>query len=337
MSSRTESQEFGEDTNSALTGSYQLGAPAHKRVTPEMLEQSECCNVDLNDLVVDLNPMLTRLVGPEITILHELESDISPIWGDASLLEQVVINLTVSARAAMPGGGTLSITTEVIQDIMDAHRTPKGVRLTISDSGNGTNAEYGLQLYAPDLSTKPIGSSLMAAHNFVLMHNGVISINSEVGHGTDVSVELPFSTMPQQVSEWHLCKSDKNTQTILLAEDVHAVGSRLYNILNKAGYHVLVATDGQRAIELLTASENTVDLCLFDAAAPLVNGYQAYDLIQQRELKVPLIIMVGSSDSSLSGMSDNAQIQQVFKPFSRANILARVKTCFTTNERAIAN
>jgi len=183
---------------------------------PDELEQSECCNVDINDLVVDLNPMLTRLVGPEITIHHELQSDLSPVWGDARLLEQVAINLVVSARAAMPDGGTLSISTEATENILDAHRTPKGVRLTISDSGNGISVHASSLLSAsdPDLSNKPISTSLMAANKIVQLHNGVISINSEVGHGTDVGVELPFTAKPLHSLERHRAKQTLNAQTI---------------------------------------------------------------------------------------------------------------------------
>ena len=194
MAFQTEQADFQPLDNTPLSDAQSQIAANHP-LGFDALDQSECANVCINDLVVDLTPVLTRLVGSDIQVRHELGAGIKAVWGDAGLLEQVIVNLAVSAREAMPDGGTLSITTETINDMLDAHRTPTGVRVTISDSGTGADAAGVLHSCDPDLTSKPVSASLMAADSIVQEHNGVITINSEIGHGTDICVELPFSVV----------------------------------------------------------------------------------------------------------------------------------------------
>ena len=313
-----------QSTESISLGGRQAKAAANQPLAVDALERSECSNVDLNDLIVDLTPMLTRLVGSEIHLQHELDDGIRAVWGDASLLEQIVINLTVNARDAMPGGGTLSITTEVIKDMLGGHRTPKGVRLIVSDSGVGTDASNLVRSLELDLTSKPISTGLMTANSIAQIHNGIISMNSEVGHGTDVCVELPYSTQALEHVVPHLLAQAENTPTILLAEEVYGARSRVYSILTKAGYQVVNAHDGQNAIDMLSLLNNKIDLCLFDVSMPEINGSQAYEYLRRRKLDVPVIFIVGSP----YGVADeHSDLQHLFKPFSRANILSRIKSC----------
>ncbi len=297
------------------------------------LELSECNNIDLNDIVVDLTPMLARLLGSDIQLYHELDTDIGVVWGEAGLLEQVIVNLAVSARGAMPNGGTLSITTEIMEDMLDAHRTPKGVRLTVSDSGKGTDATNLLKACDPDLTSKPISTSLTAASKIVQMHKGVISIKSEMGHGTDISVELPYSAQPINRAVQHLHTHDENTPIILLAEEVYGARSRVYSILTKAGYKVFNAHNGQNAIEILEASTSKIDLCLFDVSMQQVSGAEAFNIMKQKKLDVPVIFIAGCTNDVVDG---DEELQHVFKPFSRANILARVNSSIGAANNAMS-
>jgi two-component system cell cycle sensor histidine kinase/response regulator CckA len=300
---------------------------------PEMAEPRV---VNLNDLVSDLGRMLQRLIGEDIRLVTHLAKDPWPVKVDPSQIEQVIVNLALNARDAMPRGGTLSIETgnKLLDDTYVAHhvdlRPGEHVVLTISDTGTGMGEEVKEHLFEPFFTTKKHGTGLGLATVFgiVKQSGGRIRVYSEVGKGTTFRIYLPKTreadvrVAPPAVH----ASTARGTETILVAEDEPAVRELATQILRSYGYKVLAAQNGLEALRVSRAYEGPIHLLLTDVVMPLMNGKELAEELQAEREEMRVLYVSGYSDDVIEhhGVLEEGAIF-LAKPFTLEALTLEVR------------
>jgi two-component system, cell cycle sensor histidine kinase and response regulator CckA len=233
-------------------------------------------------------------------------SDLSAIFADPAQIEQVVMNLAVNARDAMPHGGRLSIETsnveldENYQRLYPDALLGRYVLITVSDNGTGMDEETKARLFEPFFTTKEVGRGtglgLSMVYGIVRQNDGYISVYSELGTGTTFKIYLPI--VESAVEKAALAIQAPllgGTETILVAEDDEALLYLARDVLNDLGYTVMLARDGKEALEMYAEKCGQIDLLLLDVMMPRMGGTEAYERIRQLDGDVPSIFMTGYS------------------------------------------
>lgn len=300
-------------------------------------------NLDINDVIGALMKMLGRVIGEHIRIDFIPGHNLNIIHADRGMIEQVLMNLCVNARDAMPEGGALILeTTNTIIDAeyCDMHpwaKTGKFVMFSVTDNGIGMDENTVNHVFEPFFTTKGkekgTGLGLATSYGIVKQHNGIINVYSEPGRGTTFKVYLPVSEELASASDTQTFKEvTGGTETILLAEDDQMVGHLTKNILERAGYTVLFAQDGEIAIEMFEENHDSIDMLLFDIVMPNLGGREAYDRIQQKRPNIPVLYTSGYSDGAIhTNFVLNENLTLVQKPFSRTDLLSSVRTVLDDN------
>jgi two-component system, cell cycle sensor histidine kinase and response regulator CckA len=300
-------------------------------------------NLDLNTLIVDMDKLLRRLIGAQIVL--SIQPDPEPAWvyADASQIEQVLVNLVVNARDAMPDGGTLTINTANVT--LDASTWSEGscpagryVQLIVRDVGMGIDPATQQHLFEPFFTTKAphrgTGLGLATCADIVRQHRGAISISSEPGCGTSVTVYLPQVAAVDRedsggVASFRPLTSSlpHGTETVLLVEDENAVRVLAARTLRSLGYTVLEAADGAAALEAIERHSNApLHLLLTDITMPYIGGGSLADRLAQQYPNLAVIFMSGHRQESLvedGRLGPDALFLQ--KPFSRAELARMVR------------
>jgi PAS domain S-box-containing protein len=293
--------------------------------------------LDLDELVGNLAKMLRRLLGEHVSLERESSDGPHSVYADAGQIEQVLMNLCINARDAMPSGGSIRIITSHVtldRDYATAHPWAEEgdyALLTVADTGTGMSAEVRQHAFEPFYTTKGEGKGtglgLATVYGIVKQHKGLIDIQSEVGRGTQVSVYLPTAPALQEAeAEQNLPPPPGGHETILLAEDEEAVRKLGRRVLEGAGYRVIEARDGQEAVELYAKSGQSIHLALLDVVMPRRNGRAACEAIRALNAQARVLFASGYSEASLSpeqvpvGGWDLVQ-----KPYNPAELLRRVR------------
>jgi len=309
----------------------QLLAFSRKQVlTPAVL--------DLNLRVGGLQAMLQRLIGEHVKLQTSLSADLWRVKGDAGQVEQVIVNLAVNARDAMPHGGRLTIGTHN-QDVdaalarrLGAMPTGRYVVLTVTDTGSGMDAETKKHLFEPFFTTKDRGKGtglgLASVYGIVKQSDGFIFVDSEPGQGTTFTIYLPQVEQAAEPEPEHEAPPPpaKGHETVLLVEDEEAVRRLATQALQRQGYRVLAAADGDEALEHFRHADGPIELLLCDIVMPGMSGPDlAIRLLNEcPELKV--LFMSGYTDDLLvpyKGRFPDAPLLQ--KPFSPMELTTRVR------------
>jgi two-component system, cell cycle sensor histidine kinase and response regulator CckA len=288
--------------------------------------------LDLNQVVEEAQKMLARLLGEDIEIVTRLAADLSPVVADASQIDQVIVNLAVNARDAMPDGGVLTITTRnvTISDTLYGmrRRIPLGeyALLEVSDTGVGMSAAVQARLFEPFFTTKGPGKGtglgLATVYGVVKQSAGYVIVESAPGHGTAFRVYLPAVAAESVTEELRVAEkmSVRGVETILLIEDESAVRDIAHRILMRQGYVVLLAANGAQALEISSAFEATIHLVISDAVMPGMSGAETVRRLQEQRPGLRSLFMSGYTDDEIlrRGIvsSKTAFIQ---KPFSLAD------------------
>ncbi len=263
------------------------------------------------EVVSDLTPMLHRLIGEDILLRTVFEEDTGNVRADPSQLEQVVVNLAVNARDAMPSGGTLTIETR--NEILDAaycrmrpDASPgEHVVISVTDTGTGMSAEVQSHLFEPFFTTKPVGKGtglgLATCHGIAKQCGGHIGVYSELGRGTSVRVYLPrahakvtsLSEPPEQEAP------PRGEETILLAEDSDIVREVIAEELRQAGYQVLAAASGPEALQRAQAHDGPIHLLLTDVVMPEMSGVELAEQLMAKG-SIPVIYMSGYTEETIA-------------------------------------
>jgi len=302
--------------------------------------------VNLNKIIASFKKMLQRIIGEDVAIITSLDPDLVNIKGDPSQIEQVLMNLAVNARDAMPQGGRLTIeTANVILDNSYAKGRP-GVEpgpyamLAVSDNGVGMDRETSDKIFEPFFTTKAPGKGtglgLATVYGIVKQHGGNISVYSEPGRGTTFKIYLPETkgkVQPERVAEKQP-ELAGGKGTILVVEDETAVRKLACNILHSHGYEVLEASSSPDALRLAETHGGPIDLLLTDVVMPRMNGRELYRQIASLRPDVKVLYMSGYINDVIAhhGVLD-AQIEFLQKPFTVDGLVRRVSEMLADETR----
>ncbi len=292
--------------------------------------------VDVNNVVSDIEQLLRRTLGEHVELESSLAADLHAVLIDPGQLEQILVNLAVNARDAMPEGGILKIDTANIDvDEEFAASRPElspgpHVRLRISDSGVGMPPETVQRAFDPFFTTKPpgrgTGLGLATVYGIVQQAGGRTEIYSEPGIGTTFTAQLP-ATDRLNIPVVHPNDSPvpHGEETILLVEDEQALREVTRRILSAAGYKVLVAANGPRALQAAGGHAGPIDLLLSDVIMPQMPGPQLAERLLAERPAVRVLLMSGFAQPILdSGGHLEAGMALIEKPFSGPGLLAKV-------------
>lgn len=296
----------------------QMAAERAARLTRQLLAFSRqqvlaAQTLDLGELVGNLADMLSRLVGEDIALKVACVPDPRPVFADPGQVEQVLMNLVVNARDAMPEGGTLTLEVQNVDlDAEYAAAHPEiaagpHVMLAVSDTGTGMDAATRERVFEPFFTTKPTGKGtglgLATVFGIVKQSGGHIWVYSEPGLGTTFKVYLPEATQgsaPSPRPNEEMGDPDRGgSETILLVEDEDPVRQVARDCLTRAGYQVLAVKNGQEAIALLARAHSPVDLLLTDVIMPGMNGRLVSELAQSIQPGLRVLFMSGYTDDAI--------------------------------------
>ncbi len=258
------------------------------------------------------------------------------IHADKGQIEQILMNLCVNARDAMPGGGALTIETSVAEldeefHEADALAKPGGyVRLNVTDTGRGMDEETRRRIFEPFFTTKSLGEGtglgLSTVFGIVRQHNGMIHVQSAVGVGTTFSIHLPAVEDAEQAEQSKAAFSKGGAETILLADDDEGVRILAEILLRRAGYTVLTASDGEEAIHVFDEHADRIDLALLDVVMPKLGGKAVHDHIRGKRPGTPVLFASGySTEFFKSDFVLDEGMRLMHKPFSRDVLLRKVR------------
>ncbi len=294
--------------------------------------------LDLNEVVLDMDKMLRRIIGEDIGIDISPESDLWPIEADPAQMEQIIVNLAVNGRDAMPQGGRLTIeTANVVLDeaYVAQHlgaRPGDYVMLAISDTGVGMSEEVKAHLFEPFFTTKELGKGtglgLATVYGIVKQNQGNIWCYSEEGIGTTFKIYLPRSA---EVAESVTCGRDsgpmpRGGETILVAEDDEAVRNLTIRVLEQTGYTVLGSPNPEDALEQARRHPGDVHLVLTDVVMPQMSGRELAERITQTRPGVKVLYMSGYTDDIIVRHDVlDPGIEFIQKPFLPSSLVRRVR------------
>jgi CheY-like chemotaxis protein len=288
----------------------------------------------VNDAV---EPVLRRLLGEDVDIHVELDHDLGSAEVDPSQIEQVLLNLAVNARDAMPLGGTLTIeTTNAVLDNAYAARhvaTKPGryVQLAVSDTGEGMDEATQAQVFEPFFTTKDrdkgTGLGLAMVYGIVKQSGGNIWVYSEVGRGTTFKMYVPrVDARPDVLSSIPDTDSLLGNEMVLVAEDVAEIGRFVKRVLTQVGYRVLVAGDGIEAMQLAEDHDGVIDLLLTDVVMPRMSGRELAKKLAATRSGLKVVYMSGYTDSTTiqHGILERG-VHLLAKPFSADDLLRMIR------------
>jgi len=294
--------------------------------------------MNLNGVVEDMGKLLPRLIGEDIELKINIAADLGSVRADASQMEQIIMNLAVNARDAMPNGGKLFIETsnadlERVYNMSHPIVQPGPyVLLAVSDTGVGMDAETQAHIFEPFFTTKEAGKGtglgLATVYGVVKQSGGFIWVYSELSKGTSFKIYLPRVQQTEEKAAATLSSADlpKGSGTILLAEDEQDVREVAREFLESAGYTVIEAQNGAEALRLAETNKSGIDLLVTDMVMPGMTGRELAQRMQQMRSGFGVIYMSGYSEQSVtdSGQGD-ATMHLLTKPFSRGRILHAVR------------
>ncbi len=294
----------------------------------------------LNELVENVQKMLGRLIGEDVNVSLCLDAEAGTILADTVQIEQVILNLVLNARDAMPNGGKLAIRTAhqtVDERFAAAHldlAPGEYSALTVSDTGTGISPEVKAHIFEPFFTTKPQGKGtglgLSTVYGIVKQCGGWISVSSELGCGTEFRILFPAVEAPAiQVEKGEpaalpAATMPLGTETILLAEDEEGVRRFVQESLERRGYRVLGCCNGREAIERARQHTGAIDLLITDAVMPEMGGAELAAQFADCRPGVPVLCMSGYSAMVWPG-AEAAEASYMQKPFTPAALLTRVR------------
>ncbi|MCH8074903.1 MAG: response regulator [SAR324 cluster bacterium] len=294
--------------------------------------------LDINDVITHFVKMLSRVFGENIDLQLKLAGEPIKIYADPSMLEQVLLNLCVNSRDAMPNGGKLTISTEAFEageDFLQAHSWAESrayVRISVIDTGEGMPPEVLEKIFEPFFTTKAAGKGtglgLSMAYGIIQQHGGKIMASSDVGKGTTFEIYLPVEAGDQELNIEEHKNEDApgGTETILIAEDEEGVLLLLTELLGEKGYTVLTSTNGIEALKVLDEKKDEIDLILLDVIMPEMGGREVFEKIKHLQPSTPVIFSTGYNDHQLDEkfLQDHKLIQ-ISKPFSPNELFQAIR------------
>ena len=290
--------------------------------------------LDLDTAITAVEDMLRRTLGEHIELVTSLAGDLHPVLADPGQLEQVLVNLAVNARDAMPGGGTLTIDTSNITVDADTvaggskARQGKNVRLRVSDTGTGMPPEVIAHAFEPFFTTKDEGAGtglgLATVYGIVAQAEGHVQIYSEPGMGTTFTITLPVTAEAAVlIAEPVPYQRTPKGETVLVVEDEDALREVTRRIFTRNGYQVITAADGPQALRVAAGHPGEIHLLVIDVVMPHMLGKEVAERMRLIRPEIEVVFMSGYARGVLTseGRLDPG-VALVEKPFSEADLLA---------------
>jgi PAS domain S-box-containing protein len=303
--------------------------------------------LNLNAVVSDTKKMLRRLIGEHIAITSNLAPDLGPVVADRVQMEQVIMNLAVNARDAMPNGGKLTIETRNVDldEEYAVHHPPTApgqyVELVMADTGAGMDAQTLSHIFEPFFTTKEVGKGtglgLATVYGVVKQSGGYIWVYSEPGLGTTFKVYLPRVTkgIAQNDAGGRAMPTAHGTETILLVEDEESLRTLTRTMLEQSGYTVLEAGGGLEAVEVARNRRGPIDLLLTDIVMPGINGREVARNLTMARPGLKVLFMSGYSGFASRG-HDAQEDALLSKPFTRDDLLAKIHDALHLQKSPVA-
>jgi signal transduction histidine kinase/CheY-like chemotaxis protein len=303
--------------------------------------------LNLNDIVRDMEKMLGRLLGEDVVLQTLLVQDLGIIQADPGQLEQVILNLAVNARDAMPRGGTLRIETTNVE-LDDAYaeqhvavQPGRYVMLAVSDTGVGMDRETQSRIFEPFFTTKGpeegTGLGLSTVYGIVKQSGGNIWVYSEPGHGTSFKVYLPVEAGHETAARNpdRAVLSVRGSETVLLVEDEDVVRRLAQRILEQAGYTVLVARNGVEALQVAERHQGSIHLLVSDVVMPEMGGGELTSRLAPMRRDMRVLYLSGYTDPSIvqEGLLEGG-VAFLQKPFTTEALTRKVREVLQTGEEA---
>jgi nitrogen-specific signal transduction histidine kinase/ActR/RegA family two-component response regulator len=302
--------------------------------------------VDLNDTVGSMERMLRRVISGDVRLQTSLAPDLAPVFADVGQMEQVIMNLVLNARDAMPSGGEILVgTANAMLKAALQHRygvLPPGpyVTLSVRDVGSGMSADVMERLFEPFFTTKGQGKGtglgLATVHGIVVQSGGQVVVHSTLGQGTEFMVYLPAYRGTAQVRRFtppSVPVVSAIARTVLVVDDDDAVREVAVRALARAGYRVLAASGGEAALSLIAAQDQGTVLLLTDVLMPGMNGPQLAHAVAERHPEVRIAFMSGFSSDELASSGLGSPLRTLLnKPFALPELVAFVENAFDVVE-----
>jgi PAS domain S-box-containing protein len=290
----------------------------------------------LNDAASAVVRLLSRLLGSDVVVRSAIGTSVPPVLGDPGQVEQAIINLAVNARDAMPDGGSLTLETGAV-DVDDAFArahvpmTPGHYAvLRVTDTGHGMSRETQSRIFEPFYTTKAIGKGtglgLSMVYGTMKQIGGFIFVDSEIGRGTTFSLYFPPAPTATVTATAPPTNGDRRGhETLLVVEDEPAVRNLVASSLRKEGYHLLLASSAEEALEIVDTHQGPIDLVVTDAIMP---GRSGVDLVREltgRQPGLPVILMSGYTEETLPLRDLGDTITLLQKPFTPKDLRRRIR------------
>ncbi len=294
--------------------------------------------IDLNEMVGNIEPMLRRIIPENIRIVTALSEHLGQVEADPAQIEQVIVNLAVNARDAMPDGGTLSIrTANVILD--DDRAGPRGgvapgayVMLAVSDTGIGMDEVTQSQVFDPFFTTRKgsggTGLGLSTVYGIVRQTGGDVCVRSELGEGSTLEVYVPMTEAEAEaVPSPHESGADlRGSETVLVVEDEDVVRSLIAELLQRFGYTVLQAENADAALEVCRQGEGQIDLLVTDVVMPGTDGVELAETVTEMMPNIGVLYVSGYTDRALAFRDRlDERMRYMQKPFEVQEFIATIR------------
>ena len=299
-------------------------------------DQLETRTVNINEIIRNSLELLERSIPKNIEIVLNLKENIPNIMADPSQIQQVIMNLAVNARDAMPDGGRLTIETSVVEaenGSVNSISSDKGefLKLSISDTGIGMDLDTQRKIFDPFFTTKEPGKGtglgLYIVHSIISNHNGFINLYSEPGKGTRFNIYLPITkAAPTEKFEEDI--DIRGTETILIIDDEPHIREMCKDILEPYGYKVLVAESGTEGIKIFKNKKDEISLVILDMIMPKMGGSEVFQALRTIKPDAKIVICSGYSHEGFAGINNllqNGAVGFIQKPFTRQSIALAIK------------
>jgi PAS domain S-box-containing protein len=299
--------------------------------------------IDLNSLIHDLEKMLLRIIGEDIELITRVDPDLGAVKADPTQLEQVLMNLAVNSRDAMPQGGKLIIETRNVvfnSDMVQERVTMSAgnyVMLAVTDTGAGIDDQTQSNIFEPFFTTKEKGKGtglgLSTVYGIIKQSGGYIWVYSEVSKGTTFKIYLP--QVSEKVENLGIIKAPpetlRGTEMVLLVEDDSDVRAVSEQILNQFGYKVLQAANGNEALQIISKSKNKIDIIITDVVMPGMGGKELVDKLIKAGNGFKVLYLSGYSDeAALHHGIMHDDVDFLAKPFGTETLLRKVREVLDT-------
>jgi CheY-like chemotaxis protein len=296
----------------------------------QMMQPRSLC---LNDTVSGTVTLLRRLIGEHIEFQTHFEPALKSVLADPGQIEQVLVNLAVNARDAMPQGGTMTIETQNITLDRDLGSLAPGdyVALVVSDTGEGMAAKTMARIFDPFYTTKEVGQGtglgLSTVYGIIAQSGGDVTVYSELGVGTTFRLYLPCADQPTKTQEdTEMQNKTGGAESILLVEDEDVVRRLVRQMLERQGYNVVDAPDPEVALEIAAVQGDTFDLLVTDVVMPKMNGRE---LASQLVAQHPSLKVLYTSGYTANAIKTNGQLDpdmvMLQKPFTMTDLATKVR------------